>query len=94
MDTLRTSSVQRRRVSSGWVDALTSAIDRARLPNPTANGLALIAAILAPQALRWMDGSAPRWSLSSIAVPMGVWLVLPLALMHYLDRMAHAALGF
>ena len=78
--------------ASSWIDILTAGIDRSPIPNTIICGLLFVGVVALTQSVKWIDGSMPAWSLGSIAALLGIWTVLPLALMHYLDRVAHAAL--
>ncbi len=78
--------------ASSWIDRLTAGIDRLPVPNALVYGLLFVVVVAVAQSAKWIDRSMPPASLGPIAALMGIWLVLPLALMHYLDRVAHAAL--
>lgn len=80
---------------SSWIDRFTDWVDR--LPGPAwafYAGLALVWLLAAHFALgRRSNGSLPFGNLAWFPLAAPIWPVLPIALIHYLDRQASRALA-
>jgi hypothetical protein len=79
-------------ISPSWIDHWIAWVDRRRLPPWAIYSLVFVAQGLLAAGPAWLDGSTPFGRFLPLHFLAAFWTVLPLALMHHLDRYAERAL--
>jgi hypothetical protein len=77
---------------SSWIDHWTHWVDRQRAPAWTVYAVVFLAQGLIVVTPGWLDGSLAAGRSVPLHFLMAFWTVLPLGLMHHLDRYAERAL--
>lgn len=75
-----------------WIDTLINRIDRIPLPDWVFYLIVDLILVLLIHALAWVGGIIPSGSIDPFAMQLPIWLILPLAYIHYLDRIALQAM--
>ena len=75
-----------------WVDRWTGWIDRLPMPTWMFYGALFVGQGLLAAAPSWLDGTTSTGRFLPLHLLVAFWTVLPLGLMHYLDRFAERAL--
>jgi len=76
-----------------WIDRWIGWIDRRRWPAWQTYFVTFVVQFLLVASPSWIDGSLPPGQFLSLHFLMAFWTVLPLGLMHHLDRYAEKALA-
>ncbi len=78
--------------SASWIDILIRKIDRFPVPAWLFYVIAYLLLILLIHVAAWVSGITPYGSFDFFALQLPIWLVLPLASIDYLDRVARQAI--
>ena len=75
-----------------WIDRLIDAVDRLPASGWYVYPFVLAVEVVILQAITWLDGSVAWGRFMPIEVLIAFWTVLPIAVVHYLDRSARRML--
>jgi hypothetical protein len=75
-----------------WIDNLTSWIDQLPIPTWFFYLIAYLTVVMLVYAAAWIGGLNPFGSIYLYLAQLPIWLFLPLAYIHYLDRIARHAM--
>ncbi|MEE8120127.1 MAG: hypothetical protein V3T55_01275 [Anaerolineales bacterium] len=78
--------------TASWIDNLISWINQLPIPAWLFYMIAYLLLILLVHVTAWTSGIIPFGSFGPFAIQLPIWLILPLAYIHYLDRVAQQAM--